>query len=98
MAETKKTAATAEAPYDPMKDMVRVFLPRASAKEENYVFVALNGKGYKVMRGTEVRVPRPVYDILRESTRLQDKADAYNRAQIEYASRQAEAVAKAGVF
>lgn len=98
MAEVKKTAAPTEAPYDPMKDMVPVFLPRASAKAENFVLVGLNGKAYKIMRGTEVRVPRPVYDILRESTRMQDKADAYNRAQIEYASRRAEAVAKAGVF
>lgn len=85
MAEAKKTTAPTEAPYDPMKDMVRVFLPRASAKEENYVFVALNGKGYKVMRGTEVRVPRPVYDILRESTRLQERADDYSRAAAERA-------------
>lgn len=84
MAE-KKTAVPTEEPYDPMKDMVRVFLPRASAKEENFVFVALNGKGYKVMRGTEVRVPRPVYDILRESTRMQERAEAYIRAAVERA-------------
>ena len=48
-------------------EYVTVTLPRATGKEENFVFVGLNGKGYTVMRGVPVRVPRPVYDILAEA-------------------------------
>ena len=62
-----------EKPYDPMKDYVTVTLPRATGKEETHVFVGLNGKGYNIMRGTPVRVPRPVADILSESERMQQR-------------------------
>ena len=61
-----KTAETVEniRARDPMQEFVNVYLPRATGKEENFVFVALNGKGYSVMRGVTVRLPEPVADIL----------------------------------
>lgn len=71
---------------NPMKDMVTVFLPRPTGKEESDVFVGLNGKGYLIQRGVPVRVPRPVAGILRESERqairqrdYTDKLDAHVR-------------------
>ena len=42
-------------------DLVPVTLPRATGKEEDYVFVALNGKGYTIRRGVPVQIPRPVF-------------------------------------
>ncbi len=39
-------------------DYVSVSLPRATGREEDFVFVGLNGKGYTVRRGLTVRVPR----------------------------------------
>ena len=65
------------APYNPMKDMVTVTLPRATGKEEDTVFVGLNGKGYTIKRGIPVRVPRPIYNILEESRRQMERQAAY---------------------
>lgn len=92
MATEKKTEAVKpEKHYDPMKDMISVALPRATGREENFVFVALNGKGYKIMRGQQVRVPRPVYDILAESERADARQAAFIRAELDRASRAANA-------
>lgn len=84
----------ATAAYDPMKDLVTVTLPRATGKEENFVFVGLNGKGYTVMRGVPVRVPRPVYDILMESVRQEQRLNDWDDAQ---RRRMQQAAASAGM-
>ena len=54
-------------------DYVTITLPRATGKEEDVVFVGLNGKGYTIRRGVAVRVPRPVYEILAESQRQEQR-------------------------
>ena len=77
--------------YDPMKDPVSVFLPRATGREENFVFVGLNGKGYKILRGQTVQVPRPVYDILVESERAEARQAGFMQQQLDLASRSAAA-------
>lgn len=69
MAKIETQKPETQKPYDPMKDLVTVTLPRATGKEEDFVFVGLNGKGYNIKRGIPVRVPRPVYDILAERDR-----------------------------
>ena len=74
-----------------MNEMVPITLPRATGKEENFVFVGLNGKGYTVMRGVTARVPRPVYDILTESQRQQERQAEFIRTQQENAARSAAA-------
>ena len=78
--------------YDPMKDMVNVVLPRATGREENFVFVGLNGKGYKIMRGRNVMIPRPVYDILMESERAEERQAGFIQQQLDLASRAANAL------
>lgn len=70
--------ATTKPPYDPMKDMVRIQLPRATGREETTLFVGLNGKGYNIKRGVPVNVPRPVYDILMESERMKERQADYD--------------------
>jgi len=72
-------------------DYVTVTLPRATGKEEELVFVGLNGKGYTIRRGVPVRVPRPVFDILNESQRQQQRQNAFIRRQQETAARAARA-------
>ena len=61
---------------DPMKELIPITLPRATGKEENFVFVGLNGKGYTIRRGQDVAVPRPVAEILAESERQQFRQEA----------------------
>lgn len=67
--------------YDPMKDLIPVFLPRATGNEQNFELVSLNGKLWKIMRGVSVRVPRPVYEILANSQRMEDRLRAFNEQQ-----------------
>ena len=71
-------------------ELVTVTLPRATGHEENFVFVGLNGKGYTVMRGVPVRVPRPVADILAQ-------AENQRRRQAEFIRRQQENAARSAV-
>ena len=75
-----------------MKDYVRVTLPRATGKEEDALFVGLNGKGYTIRRGVTVRVPRPVYEILAESRRQEQRREDFIRQQQENAARSAVTV------
>lgn len=76
-----KTEIVEEKPVDPMSEMTTVYLPRATGKEENFIFVGLNGKGYTIMKGVPVQVPRPVADILNESLRNEQKADRWDDEQ-----------------
>ena len=66
-------------------DYVSVTLPRATGKEEDFVFVGLNGKGYTIRRGVTVRVPGPVQEILAEAQRQQARQQAFIRSQQENA-------------
>ena len=60
-------------------------------REENFVFVGLNGKGYKILRGQTVQVPRPVYDVLTESERAEARQAGFMQQQLDLASRSAAA-------
>ena len=75
-----------------MNDYVSVTLPRGTGKEEDFVFVGLNGKGYTIRRGVTVRVPRPVYEILTESRRQEQRREDFIRQQQENAARSAVTV------
>ena len=75
-----------------MNDYVSVTLPRATGKEEDFVFVGLNGKGYTIRRGVSVRVPRPVYEILAEARRQEQRREDFIRLQQENAARSAVTV------
>ncbi len=70
-------------------DYVSVTLPRATGKEEDFVFVGLNGKGCTIRRGVTVRVPRPVYEILAEARRQEQRREDFIRIQQENAARSA---------
>ncbi|MBQ1409818.1 MAG: hypothetical protein IIY94_00870 [Oscillospiraceae bacterium] len=73
-------------------DYVTISLPRATGKEEDLVFVGLNGKGYTIRRGVSVQVPRPVYEILMEAQRQEQRKEDYIRRQQENAARSAVTV------
>lgn len=72
MAEEKKKVAKA---YDPWTDMVEITLPRHPKNEQNFQFVAVNDRRFQVPRsGKPVSVPRPVYEVLRNSEIMKDYA------------------------
>lgn len=93
MAEKKKYTAPTMKKIDftkePMAELVEVYLPKATGREENFVFVGLNGKGYQIKRGEPVLVPRPVYDILEASERAAQRQEAFLAEQRERAQRTA---------
>ena len=57
---------------------VTVKLPRSTDKHgENYLYVAVNGRGMKIMRGVSVDVPKPIAEVLKNSEEMQDIAADY---------------------
>ena len=81
MAAEKKT----ETAYNPWEHMVTVFLPKAADGDQNFARVGINGKMYQVPRGKQVRVAKPVYDILSRSEHAQKISEIYSeeRASVE---------------
>lgn len=70
-----------------MRQYETVSLPRATGKEEDFVFVGLNGKGYTIKKGLPVRVPKPVAAILHERERQLNRLQDYQNRMIEKAQR-----------
>ena len=66
MAETvKKTEA-------PKEKMVKIRIPRTSAKQED-VFVSVNERTFIVKRGVEVEVPECVAEVIRHQEEMLEK-------------------------
>lgn len=76
---------------NPMQEYTTVSLPRATGKEENFLFVGLNGKGYTIRKGQPVRVPKPVAEIIKEQRRQMDRQAAYEDRMQEQARKSAAA-------
>lgn len=62
------------------KDTVVKSLPRAGKNEQNFVFVSVNGKNYKIMRGVPVEMPREVAEVLQNADDARDEADSFIEA------------------
>lgn len=61
-----EAAQQEEKKAEPVKDawaeQREIFLPYATKGEEQFVFVAVNGKKYQVPRGRSVTLPLPLYE------------------------------------
>lgn len=68
--------------------MVSFFAFKDDGKYKDDIVVGLNGRMYRIQRGKHVRIPRDVYDIIRQSM-AQDAATA---EMLEQKSREYEAV------
>ena len=68
--------------------MVSFFAFKDDDKYKDDIVVGLNGRMYRIQRGKHVRIPRDVYDIIRQSM-AQDAATA---EMLEQKSREYEAV------
>lgn len=56
---------------------VKIKLPILRGQKDQSVFVCVNGAPYLILRGKEVEVPENVYNVLKNSERALDEADAY---------------------
>ncbi len=54
-------------------DLVEYILFKDSGKYNDDVFVGYNGKSYIIKRGVPVKLPRPVYEILKQSMEQDNK-------------------------
>lgn len=59
------------------EDTVTITLPRAAHGEENFVIASLNGRAYKIKRGTPVEVPKGIAEILQNADQAQAQLDEY---------------------
>lgn len=86
MAE-KKTVETAEPrKINPWKeDFVNVYIPKRGESDEDTQFVDVNGHTYLIKKETDVAVPRPVAEVLKQralAIKIADRAIA--KAQEEF--------------
>ena len=75
---TKEAVIETQRPYNPMEDLIPVTLPRATGNEQNFELVSLNGKTWQIMKGVTVQIPLPVYEVLMESIRQENKLRDWN--------------------
>ena len=84
MAAKKEVEAVVEevkkpvvAEKDPWKEMVEIRLPKPLPNEENFVIASVNGKVFKIKKGTNVKVPAPIAEVLEHSLEAEEAADMY---------------------
>lgn len=81
-AGVQETVTDAAMPVDPWKDLVEIQLFKDNGNYKHDVFVAVNGRRFKIKRGEKVKVPRCVAAVLDNSAR-QDRAAALMVEQLE---------------
>lgn len=81
--EEAKHAQTA--PVNPViskawEEKREVFLPYATKGEENFIFVAVNGRKYQVPRGRSVTVPLPLYERIKIMQEAESRTVEYRNS------------------
>ena len=61
----------AEGPYDPWKDMRRVFIPKRSRTEQSTLEVGVNDKTFFLPKEKWVEVPEPIWEVVTEMLKRQ---------------------------
>lgn len=75
-------------PIDPNKDKVDFYAFKDGGKYKDDIFVAVNGKTFKIQRGKHVKIPRYVAAVLENgmdqdahtANLMENERDAYNIA------------------
>ena len=57
---------------DPWKENVKFMAPLDGEKGD--IFVSLNGHNYIIKRGEEVTIPKPIFEVLKNSTEMDQLA------------------------
>ncbi len=63
---------------DPWSEMVDIFIEKPVNGEPNYLIASVNGRVFKLKRGGVVRCPRPIAEVINNSRRSQNEAEAFN--------------------
>lgn len=86
---TRKKPATrkrAKASGDPFADIVRIVVEESDTDRQP-VYVGVNGKSYRIKRGVEVDVPRPVANVLLSAKQRVRNPDGTDREVSTYPTR-----------
>lgn len=54
-------------------ERVEIFIPRTGRKDEQDVYVSVNGTNYLIPRGQKCDVPKPVYEEYMRGERAKEK-------------------------
>ena len=65
---------------DPFDQMRPITLPKAGSTEQQFRFVAVNGRTFQVPCGQTVSVPLPVYEVLENARCQQEEAQKLEQA------------------
>lgn len=65
-------------PISPWDEMLEIKLPKASKTEQNFQFVSVNGRVFQVPKGKTVKVPKPVYEVLKNKEAAEEEADSFS--------------------
>lgn len=57
--------------------MKEILVPKATDGDSNYLIASVNGRVFKVKRGVRVEVPEPIAEVIENSFKAQEDADAY---------------------
>ena len=68
---------TKEKTVNPWNDTVKIKLFRDAGRYRDDMFVAVNGRRYRIQRGEEVSVPRCVANVIEESEKQDEKTAGY---------------------
>ena len=90
--ETTEEVKAEAKPEEKPDDRVNVYLMRDSDKYKGDVFVQVNGVGYIIQRGKNVKVPKAVAEVLRHSEEMDGEAMAKIVAAESAAVQQAQRV------
>ena len=87
--EAKVTGQTGEvkatAPVEPViskawEEKREIFLPYATKGEEQFIFVAVNGRKYQVPRGRSVSLPLPLYERIKIMQEAESRTVEYRNS------------------
>jgi len=73
--EIKVTKKVTKSETDPWRVKETIMLPRAAVGEENFIIASLNGRSFKIKRGVQVEVPKPIAEMIQKSFDYQERAD-----------------------
>ena len=59
------------------KKLIKIILPKQRGNRNPDLFVSVNGENYLIQRGVEVEVPDYIAEVIRNSDRMAERADAF---------------------
>ena len=76
---TKTTDNVAKSKWE---EKITIRLPKANPGEDNFLIASVNGRIFKIQKGIEVEVPRPIAKVIKNSLDAEAEAEAFIEGKI----------------